>query len=240
MITLPTTEEGRYKVIKEYILAKLGYPAVNVELSSIQLEMAIDRAVMLYGKNIPYFSYTVTKPIVGAYSVKIEDPEGRHILGLKNVIRRSWNMFLFDSIYGQIIAYSIDVHKLLEVLTYYDIIKKFALVQHEWHWDEGTQSIRFRTKIFQEDDKVLALYYAVPKLTDINISDTDWIINYATAEAKEMLGRIRKKINSVNTTIGTIQLDGDQLLSEAKEEKAKLLEEIQKRIPPDFNPISIW
>ena len=57
---------------------------------------------------------------------------------------------------------------------------------------------------------------------------SDWIFDYATAEAKERLGRIRSKFANFQS-IGNqgISMDGDALISEGKEEKEKLEETLR-------------
>lgn len=54
-----------------------------------------------------------------------------------------------------------------------------------------------------------------------------WIISYATAHARETLGIIRRKFAN-NTSLGnaSISLDGDALVSEGREDKQRLEEEL--------------
>jgi len=56
----------------------------------------------------------------------------------------------------------------------------------------------------------------------------DWIYDFATAECKEILGTIRRKFANFGS-IGNqgISLDGDTLVSEAKEEKRELEEKLR-------------
>ncbi len=56
----------------------------------------------------------------------------------------------------------------------------------------------------------------------------DWIFDYASAEAKEILGRIRSKFENFASIGNTgISLDGSALIQEAKEDKEKLEEKLQ-------------
>jgi hypothetical protein len=55
-----------------------------------------------------------------------------------------------------------------------------------------------------------------------------WIRQYALAICKEMLGQIRGKLKSIPIPGNDITLNYDSLLSEAKEEKAKLREDLFK------------
>lgn len=62
---------------------------------------------------------------------------------------------------------------------------------------------------------------------NINAIGKQWIRNYALAICKEMLGYIRGKFTSLPIPNSTVTLNADQLLSQAKEEKEKLREELK-------------
>ena len=60
---------------------------------------------------------------------------------------------------------------------------------------------------------------------DNNFYESDWIFDYALAECKIMLGRIRIKFSQFASIGNTgIALDGSDLISEGKEEKTELKE----------------
>lgn len=64
--------------------------------------------------------------------------------------------------------------------------------------------------------------------SDTNFYTSDWILDFATAQCKVTLGMIRRKFAQFNS-IGNIgiSLDGDQLVSEGKEEKDRLEETLR-------------
>ena len=70
--------------------------------------------------------------------------------------------------------------------------------------------------------------YTTPTYQFINEPGRQWIRRYALALAKEMLGSIRGKYQSLPIPGESTTLDFGRLLSEAKEEKLKLIEELQK------------
>lgn len=74
--------------------------------------------------------------------------------------------------------------------------------------------------------------------SDANFYTSDWIFDYALAECKILLGRIRSKFAQF-TSIGNtgIALDGDQLISEGKEEKTALDETL--RLEESFEGLGI-
>ena len=70
--------------------------------------------------------------------------------------------------------------------------------------------------------------YTNPTYAFINEPGRQWIRRYALALAKEMLGSVRGKYQTVPIPGDTTTLDHSRLLMEAKEEKLKLTEELQK------------
>ena len=70
--------------------------------------------------------------------------------------------------------------------------------------------------------------YTNPTYAFINEPGRQWIRRYALALAKEMLGSIRGKYNTIPIPGAETTLDHSRLLAEAKEEKSKLIEEIKE------------
>ena len=70
--------------------------------------------------------------------------------------------------------------------------------------------------------------YTNPVYAYINEPGKQWIRKYALALAKEMLGSIRGKYQTIPIPGDTATLDHSRLLSEAKEEKAFLIEEFKE------------
>lgn len=63
--------------------------------------------------------------------------------------------------------------------------------------------------------------------------DVEWFIKYATANAKEILGRVRGKFQGITNPDGAQDpVDYTELLQEAQQEKERLEAELDKRRPP--------
>jgi hypothetical protein len=76
--------------------------------------------------------------------------------------------------------------------------------------------------------------------SDEDFYGLDWIYDYATAECKMILGEIRRKFANFASIGNTgLSLDGDQLVSEGKEEKERLEEKLQLEEVYDGLGISI-
>jgi hypothetical protein len=66
-------------------------------------------------------------------------------------------------------------------------------------------------------------------LDRVSPRDEDWILDWAVAHAKQILGRKRGKVESIPMASQAIKLDGATLLAEAREEKDRLLEDLHYR-----------
>jgi hypothetical protein len=77
----------------------------------------------------------------------------------------------------------------------------------------------------------IAILYNRP-MTEEEVDSSDWIRKYALTWAKEQLGRIRSKYASVPGPTGEMQLDGQQLIQEAQQERQALDESAILRGPP--------
>ena len=97
-------------------------------------------------------------------------------------------------------------------------------------WEILNDKIQLYPKDFRWNDPVGILYK--PAITEAMAEQEMWIKNFALACAKTMLGRIRLKLSGFNSGGINIAADGESLLSEGKEEKEKLLEELKFMGPP--------
>jgi hypothetical protein len=69
--------------------------------------------------------------------------------------------------------------------------------------------------------------YANPIYGDINSIGRQWIRQYALAEVKETLAYVRKKYATIPIPGAEVTLNGDDLLTDARAEKAALLEQLR-------------
>ncbi|HEX5186680.1 MAG TPA: hypothetical protein VFV86_07295, partial [Nitrososphaeraceae archaeon] len=63
--------------------------------------------------------------------------------------------------------------------------------------------------------------------SQINNPGKQWIYNYGLAIVKEMLGYVRKKYENIPIPGDVVQLNGSQLITDAQQEKDKLLEQLR-------------
>ena len=58
--------------------------------------------------------------------------------------------------------------------------------------------------------------------------ESEWIRRFALSLAKETLGQVRSKFGQIPIPGNNVQLNGDKLITEAREEQKSLREELQK------------
>lgn len=85
---------------------------------------------------------------------------------------------------------------------------------------------------------VLDAYY---DLDDEEYMEIDWVIRWTIAEAKHMLGTAYRKFSGIAAPTGETSLAGQEYISEAKEDKNELLEEIENYVDGsmDYGQITI-
>lgn len=101
----------------------------------------------------------------------------------------------------------------------------------QFTWNQATKRITFHRKFAGTEEFGLHVYMTQPD--DILLQDVyarPWIQDYATAQAKLMLGEARQKFGSLAGPQGGISLNGDAMKSEAKEEMDRLDKELADHI----------
>jgi len=101
-----------------------------------------------------------------------------------------------------------------------------------WYWYYETDD---RESCLAENPDIVKLPSDIPidemKWDEINSPGQTWVRRWFTAYVKESLGRVRGKYQgNLKTPDSEIQLEYDSLLTESKDEKSKLLEELTQRL----------
>jgi len=242
----PNREKVRQQV-REYILHMLGAPTLKLELDEQNIEFCIDQALKIVEDYAPreYFSYYAfpTQPGKSVY----EMPPDIGIV--RNVFYKKTATFAFQSSdldgalpveyfypggsYASIQGGMIDPiqpiwGRMGEWVLYKQYEQMYSRVSSNvggWEWVGSMRHI-----------KLYPVPYAVQKVIVHYIQkNKDWPeVTQAMQEgaliyAKEILGRIRSKYGNPPGPNGGVQLDGQALIQEAREDKAKWLEDLVMR-----------
>jgi hypothetical protein len=101
-----------------------------------------------------------------------------------------------------------------------------------WYWYYDTED---REDCLAKNPDVVKLPSDIPieetRWDELNSPAQNWVRRWFTSYVKETLGRVRGKYSgNLKTPDSELQLEYDSLLTEAKDEKMKLLEELSSRL----------
>lgn len=239
--------------IRDYILNMLGAPVVRLELDEQNIDFCIDQALRIFEDYAPreFFSYYtfLTTPGKSVYQMPPD------VGFVRNVFYKELGNFAFQAsdldgaipieyfypggAYSSIQGGLIDPiqpiwGRMGEWVLYKQYEQMYSRISSNlggWEFIGGYGHIKLYPVPFKSQ-RVIVHYLEKCK---------DWpIVTQAMQEgaltyAKEILGRIRSQIKNPPGPGGGIQLDGDQLLQEAKEERQKWFEDLLSKfgdIPP--------
>lgn len=230
--------------VKDWILTQLGYPLVTVELNDAQLNSCIGNAIRVFTRyeyhaesyltvNLKYY-----KPGEGL------DLHDFNIMSVKDIATQRDNIFgqapdqffgmyaymgqgqgspMFNMGSGNPVGMWTLYHNAHE---FYDLSKKMTGSAPDYHFDKVTQHLRLMPEPhFKGDHYILLTVNAELPMSEYYGNDT--VLRLALAEAKMLVGTIRKKFQGT-ALLGGGTLDTD-IYSEGKDEKDKILEELISR-----------
>jgi hypothetical protein len=230
--------------IKDYCLHMLGAPVVKLELDSQNLDFSVDQAMKIFedyaGRE--YFQYYVFDSVPGK-SVYEMPPE---VGIIRNVFYREVGNYAFQASdlggaipieyfypggsYNSIQGGLIDpIHPIWGRMGEWTLYKQYEQMYSRtssalggWEFIGGLNSIKLYPIPYRVQ-KVMVHYLQKNK---------DWgevtqaIQEGALTYAKEILGRIRSKYQSVPGAQGAVAMDGQALLQEAREDRQKWFEDL--------------
>lgn len=253
----PRRNRGKVRgQIKDYVQYMLGAPVVGLELDDQQLDAAVDLALQVFEDYAPreYFQYYVFNTIPGQSVYTLPPDVGM----VRNVFYKQQASFAFQSsdlggaipveyfypggAYASIQGGMIDpiqpiwgrMGEWVLYKQYEQMYSRIASNLGGWEWVGGFNNIKIYPIPFRVH-KVIVHY--LQKHTDWG-KVTQAMQEGALCYAKEMLGRIRSKIKNPPGPNGGVQLDGDTLLTEAREDKKAWEERLLVRFG-DILPITM-
>lgn len=232
--------------LKKHILVHLGGSRVAVELSDDDLNESIRHTLLLYSK---YKPYRVLEPIQLTSTFTEKLPPEEDIYGVINVdLVANYETMGYETdafLFTRVPIWQSRSPRFTWTLVEYDLMKKWInltgriLDAHpDWHFD------RYQRKLWiwmpsgggKGTITWIRPYRFPEEIPNILPNDIFWFQEFALAEAKEILGRIRSKYDSIPGGGENFTLDGKDLIAEAREEKDKLLEQLINTTPD----LSLW
>jgi hypothetical protein len=234
--------KGFSQSVKDFILARLGHPIVNVELSDFQIETCIEEAASKLEYHAPYWmtQYAAFQTSAG---INVYELPAEIMNGLGDVWYRR-NLITFGATPGSLeYDFAIMFFTNTGLFNNYNVgqylLMQMYLKQIRQVLGQGTSWDIINNKYLQifpipETTETIILEFRGLDADTIHPMYKNWIQRYSLCVAKEILGRIRGKFQTLPGPNGGARLDGESLLAEAREEKQLLLEELVSEIenPP--------
>jgi hypothetical protein len=231
--------------IKDFILARLGYPTVRVELTDFQIQTCIDEAISKLEYHAPHWmnQYAVFNT---SANINVYELPPAIINGLADVWYKK-QLFTLGATPGSLeYDFAIMFFTNTGLFNNYNVsqylLMQMYLKQINKVLGRGTTWNVINNKFLQlyptpdSTDEVILEFRGLDSGT-IHPAYKSWLQRYSLAVSKEILGRARSKYETLPGPGGGTRLDGQALLQESKEEKQLLLEELVMEIenPPMFD-----
>ena len=234
------------RTVKDYVLTRLGYPVVDVELDDYQIELCIDEAISKLEYHAPDWmtQYAVfeTSGGIGVYDIP------KPIIDNLNDVWYRRDFFKFGASPGSLeydfavmfftnngLFNNYNVSQYLLMQQYLKQIKNVLGQMSSWQvinnkylhiWpvpENNTESVILEFRAFDPET--------------IHHAYKSWVQRFALALSKEILGGIRSKYQTLPGPGGGTRLNGSELIAQAREDKKLLIEELTSSIesPPIFD-----
>lgn len=223
-----------YREILEFVLARLGYPVVKVELTPFQIKTAIDEAVQRMSYHAPVWTkqYAVMQTVAGQNLYELPQfiaDNLTYVVYKKTLlsIQAQAGTLEFD----YFIKYFQDAHLFSDfsvgefyiLQMHLEMVRK--ILSQEGAWDVLNNRILQVTPTPVINDYCILEYRALDSNT-IHPAYKSWIKRYSLACSKEILSQIRGKFKTLPGPGGGAQLNGDTLSQQAVQEKEALIQEL--------------
>lgn len=230
---------NRNQLINELRL-RLGDQMVDVELDREHYDIAVNLAMATYrqrsaGSVEDAIIFVKTEPGVTEYVLPNE------VIDVHRIYRRGIgtnnsggvNFDPFDVAFNNM--YMLQAGQLGGIAVfdafaqYKETISRIFGGEYDFRFNRNTKILKILRNVNHEEDIAISVYNFVPEMVLLkDIYASNWLSNYALAECKYMLGEARSKFTTgLPGPGGSVSLNGEQLKSEAQQEKDALMEEIK-------------
>jgi hypothetical protein len=233
-----------YSELFRYIRSKLGEPLIPVELTDEQLEDCLADAVYQYNRRKNFEEKILYTALTGSAANGYDIPAT--VGGADNIIEiimrprypYSWYVGRTDLVTNLYLQYLFQRYR----TGFSDVISDYYITitaEEDINIVLGTQIkweiLNDKLWIWPEPDNLnIAIRYR-GAITAAEIVSDYWIRQLTLAEAKIVLGGIRSTFKSgIPGGAEMIQLNGEDLIAQGREEKANLMERLKRNQEPLF------
>lgn len=226
------TNLENYRDFKRYIMSRLGDNLVSVELTDEDIVPAFYHAKEEYKKR---GSTPDRKQFV---ALDVERGKSVYDLPVDNIESIVWivqtqggfrsedpfhHAVINDFFFGNgnfsrdMLVYDLTIQQI-------ENLKRYSAFHRQFIHHYYDNKIEFLKAPFANERWFLESY---TNFSDNEFLDMTWIQDYTIAECKIILGRAYSKFSTLSTPAGDVQLNGNELMQEGKDEKEQLIEDIR-------------
>jgi len=237
--------------LKDYIVRKLGGGKMCIELSALHIDDAIDEGFRWFSARRGIYirkSFSVTEG-VQEYDLTtlLTTTEFDQLIDVVNLwlpelstgynVFADWNFLDLPSTYPlelNVVDNEFIYSGLVLTLQQREMAKRILSAEIDFEYD----ILNGLLNIIPEPDKSGTAIFEYKKIVadgdKLSPKDEEILYKAIVAYAKEILGRIRSKYQAIPVPGGSVTLDGEQLLSEARADFELLEQRIQNIEPMGF------
>jgi hypothetical protein len=220
--------------IEQYVRRRLGEPVITVELKKDQIEEIANQALGIYGTWKPIEVWATTPVIPPGQKYTLTAAQfGRGIIEVfrPDLLRQPISLDAFDVFKYHTRLPNLDPGDFYAERIWWKEVRRSAGSDEDWiveNKHDGTADI-YITPIPSESYVLSFIIVKDPTFAEVPPTDDDFLKQYVLAMCKETLGLIRRKFGSVQGAETSIDMDGNELVAEGKEEQEKLDEYLTGR-----------
>ena len=244
------SEHSIREQLEDIILGNLTGYIVDNELQHDGFQLAIDMALQTYRR---YSTNSLEEAIIaftlrqGQQNYRMPDEIAEVMKAYRQITSRGMGFAnamgysMSPGFFGPMNLYRIDsgIGGFSGILTTYESYSEYIKTAAKMMgselaiiWQPQTHNMYVSENIRCDEEILLHVWK--------ELSDEHWIIDYATAHAKELCGLARRKFGDAGLgPDGSAKLDGSNLISEAKTRKDELIKELRNNTDGSYPPFPI-
>ena len=216
--------------VKAYVLRRLGDGIIDVELTPAHLQDVIDDTKRWFGFRVGQ-KRVIQIPLTTATNVYILEPDVTEVLQVFlptahfPAVDTDDFSYTYSLLFGQWRspgASPMPYSDLVQRLQYLNMSKKIFSADREWTYNRDNHELLIMPRPSIVGNMLVEVWTKDIDVRQFDPEDEDLFLRYSLAQAKEFLGEIRNKWDSMPMVGGDKGLNGEKLLESAKEMKEQL------------------
>jgi hypothetical protein len=229
-VTKPTSFTQSEDDVKSYILRRLGYGIIDVELTDDMMQ-----DVVIDTKR--WFSFRIGQkkllqiPLTTATNVYVLEPEVTEVLRVFlptshfPAVDTDDFSYTYSLLFGQWRspgASPLPYSDLVQRLQYLNQSKKIFSADREWDYNRENHELLIMPRPSIVGNMLVEVWTNNIDTRELGPEDYNLFIRWAIAHSKELLGQMRAKWDSVPMVGGDKGMNGEKLIEESKAEKEQI------------------